>query len=358
MTTERNLDMPDPQRNDFPLLAEFTAALTSVSFGTWQELVDDYAHRAELAGECRRLADLAFRGRDAAAREHLHDILTVVYAYEFSQSAARNPDQDPQPILRDVTSVLENAMLDNEFRQVPEELLTGYPSGEKEYVRWLKALIQDHPASAHPMYAEHLTNAATVEDIRFLLAQETSLDPRFDDILAVMQFGATGAEKMEIAANYWDEMGNGEFADVHTTLFSQCLTSIGVDRGYIESNLLLAAKECGNISAGLALSRRHYLRAIGYYGVTEFLAPRRFRQLVTAWDRLGLPPEGKVYHDIHINVDAHHAAGWYKNVIGPVVERDPAAGREIALGTFVRLNTSAYYLDRVLEVCQKQPLPA
>ncbi len=349
--------MPDPQQNDFPLLAGFTAALTSEPFGKWQELVDDYTRRAELAGECRHLADLAFHGRDAAAREHLHDVLTVIYAYEFSQSAARNPDQDPQPVLRDVTSILENAMLEHEFRQVPEELLSGYPSGEKEYVRWLKALIQDHPASAHPMYSEHLANSATVEDIRLLLAQETSLDPRFDDILAIMQFGASGAEKMEIAANYWDEMGNGEFADVHTTLFSQCLGSVGVDADYIDSNLLPAAKECGNISAGLALSRRHYLRAIGYYGVTEFLAPRRFRQLVTAWDRLGLPPEGKVYHDIHINVDAHHAAGWYKNVIGPVVERDPAAGREVALGTIVRLNTSAHYLDRVLEVCLKQPLP-
>ncbi|MCQ6248637.1 iron-containing redox enzyme family protein [Streptomyces samsunensis] len=350
--------MPAPQQNHFPLLAGFTAALTSSAYAKWQQLVDDYAHRAELAGECRRLADLAFTGRDAAARAHLHEVLAVVYAHEFSQSAARNPDQDSQPVLCDVTSILENAMLEHEFGQIPEELLSGYPTGGKEYVRWLKALIQDHPASTHPMYAEHLPTVATAEDIRFLLAQETSLDPRFDDILAVMQLGATGAEKMEIAANYWDEMGNGEFADVHTTLFSQCLTSIGVDQDYVEQNLLPIAKECGNISAGLALSRRHYLRAIGYYGVTEFLAPRRFRQLVTAWDRLGLPPEGKIYHDIHINIDAHHAAGWYKNVIGPVVERDPAAGREVALGTFVRLNTSAQYLDRVLEVCLKQPQPA
>ncbi|WP_042372502.1 iron-containing redox enzyme family protein [Streptacidiphilus neutrinimicus] len=350
--------MPDPQQKAFPLLAGFTEALTSVTFEKWQELVDDYAHRAELAGECRRLADLAFHGRDAAARAHLHEVLAVVYAHEFSQSAARKPDQDLQPILRDVTSVLENAMLEHEFRQVPEESLGGYPTGEKEYVRWLKALIQDHPASAHPLYSEHLANSATVEDIRLLLAQETSLDPRFDDILAVMQLGATGAEKMEIASNYWDEMGDGAFADVHTTLFSQCLASVGVDQDYVESNLLPDSRECGNISAGLALSRRHYLRAIGYYGVTEFLAPRRFRQLVTAWDRLGLPPEGKIYHDIHIGVDAQHAAGWYKNVIGPVVERDPAAGREVALGTIVRLNTSARYLDRVLEVCLKQPVPA
>lgn len=350
--------MSEFQQSASPLLRNFVTALTSVSSEMWRDLSDDYSVRAELARECRELAGRAFRGGEAAAHEYLHDVLAEVYAYEFSQAAASSPDQDSQPAIKDVTSILENAMLENEFRQVPEEQLKDYPVDGKEYVRWLKAIIQSHPASSHPMYSRHLGTAASVEDIRFLLAQETSLDPRFDDILAVMQIGAQGAEKMEIAGNYWDEMGNGEFADVHTTLFSQCLHSIGVDEAYIEDNLLIEAKECGNISAAIALTRRHYLRAIGYFGVTEFLAPRRFRELVSAWDRLELPAAGKTYHDVHIGVDARHAAGWYKNVIGPVIERDPAAGREIALGTVVRLNTSQRYLDRVLAHCQTQLIEA
>ena len=45
MTTERNSDMPAPQQNHFPLLADFTAALTSPEYAKWQQLVDDYAHR-------------------------------------------------------------------------------------------------------------------------------------------------------------------------------------------------------------------------------------------------------------------------------------------------------------------------
>ncbi|WP_435613384.1 iron-containing redox enzyme family protein [Streptomyces sp. bgisy159] len=350
--------MSNFRRMALPLLQIFREAVKSPSSAIWQGLTENYSERAELTQECRELAHRAFRDGDPRSHEHLHDVLTDVYAYEFSQTAASSPDQDTQPVIRDVTSILENAMLENEFRQVPEAWLKGYPTGGKEYVRWLKALIQEHPASSHPMYSRHLAKSATTEDIRFLLAQETSLDPRFDDILAVMQVGTKGAEKMEIAANYWDEMGNGDFVEVHTTLFSQCLASIDVDQDYIDRNLLLEAKECGNISAAIALSRRNYQRAIGYYGVTEFLAPRRFRQLVTAWDRLGLPAEGKIYHDVHIGVDARHAAGWYKNVIGPVVERDPDAGREIALGTCVRLNSSQRYLDRVLEHCERQSAAA
>ncbi|GHA11451.1 hypothetical protein GCM10010329_37920 [Streptomyces spiroverticillatus] len=335
------------------MLSGFVEALNFPVPEIWRELTENFDERAALVRECRELAALAFEEKDAEAHARLHDVLTDVYAYEFSQAAAGSPDLDTQPVLKDVVGVLENAVLEDEFRQVPEEWLKDYPTDGKGYVRWLKAHIQNHPAASHPMYSTRLAEAP-VDDIRFLLAQETSLDPRFDDILAVMQLGARGAEKMEIANNYWDEMGNGNFSEVHTTLFSQCLDSIDVDATYIEENLLLEAKECGNISAAIALTRRHYLRAIGYFGVTEFLAPRRFRELVTAWDRLELPAVGKTYHDIHIGVDAKHAAGWYKNVIGPVIERDPDAGREIALGTFVRLNTSQRYLDRVLAHCENR----
>ncbi len=155
--------------------------------------------------------------------------------------------------------------------------------------------------------------------MRFLLAQETSLDPRFDDILALIQLGTAGSEKIEIAGNYWDEMGNGEATNMHGALFAKALEALDVDDRYISDSLLLEAKLCGNLSAALTLSRRHYFKAIGYFGVTEYLAPRRFRSLIAAWRRLELPAEGIRYHDLHVEVDAGHAIGWFKNIIEPAV---------------------------------------
>lgn len=119
-----------------------------------------------------------------------------------------------------------------------------------------------------------------------------------------MQMGRTGGEKMEIAANYWDEMGNGDAELVHTSLFSQALESIGADPAFIRDSFMLEAGICGNLSACLGLARRHYYKAVGYFGVTEYLAPRRFRCVVDTWRRLGLHEVGITYHDLHIGIDA------------------------------------------------------
>jgi hypothetical protein len=277
----------------------------------------------------------------------MHSILKAIYDREFDEPDVLKTDCETQPILRDIVAILEQSMLDDEIELV-QESVADYPTDGSEYVHWLKRLIFDHPASAHPFYHSYLPDHGTREDLRYLLAQETCLDPRFDDILALIQLGTKGETKMEMAANYWDEMGSGKTPEMHSALFVNALAELDVTDKYIEDNYLFEAKVCGNLSAALALARRHYYKAIGYFGVTEYLAPRRFRYLVAAWRRLGLSQKGSHYHELHVGVDARHAAGWFRNVIHPAVDRDPRVGRDIAIGALLRLNTSQRYLDALL----------
>lgn len=321
--------------------------LNSMGSDAWQAVNRDYELRARIAEECYALARRAHAADGSSAHQVVHDILTMIYQRDFSRPDTAESECETQPVLRDIAAIFEQAMLDYEVALVREGA-TGYPLDGKEYVLWLKRIIASHPASRHPFYRPYLQDEGTREDLRFLLAQETSLDPRFDDILALIQLGTAGSEKIEIAGNYWDEVGNGELTSMHGALFAKALAALDVDDQYIKDNLLLEAKLCGNLSAALTLSRRHYFKAIGYFGVTEYLAPRRFRSLILAWKRLGLPDEGIRYHDLHVEVDAGHAAGWFKNVIEPAIDRDPRVGRDIALGTLIRLNTSERYLDALL----------
>jgi hypothetical protein len=323
--------------------------LSSMGSSAWNVVNRDYMLRARIAGECHELIQRVNSTDGTKAHQTMHDILAVIYDRDFSHANISESECETQPVLRDIAAIFEKSMLDDEIALVRKEA-SDYPATGREFVQWLKQLISDHPASQHPYYHSYLPEHGTREDMRLLLAQETSLDPRFDDILALIQIGTQGREKMEIAANYWDEMGNGEHGSEHSALFARTLSAIDIDSRYIKDNLRLEAKLCGNLSAALALSRRHYYKAIGYFGVTEYLAPRRFKSLTQAWRRLELPFEGIRYHDIHIEIDAGHAVGWFRNVIEPTVDRDPNIGREIAIGTLVRLNTSARYLDGLLEV--------
>lgn len=321
--------------------------LNSMRSEVWQAVNRDYELRARIADECHVLARQAHGPGGVAAHQVVHDVLTAIYQRDFSHPATSESDCETQPVLRDIAAIFEQAMLDYEIALI-QDGAAGYPLDGKDYVAWLKRIVAGHPASRHPFYRPYLQEYGTRDDVRFLLAQETSLDPRFDDILALIQLGTGESEKIEIAANYWDEMGNGEATNMHGALFAKALAALEVDDRYIKDNLLLEAKLCGNLSAALSLSRRHYFKAIGYFGVTEYLAPRRFRSLILAWRRLGLPAEGVRYHDLHVEVDAGHAAGWFKNIIEPAIDRDPRVGRDIAIGTLIRLSTSERYLDALL----------
>jgi hypothetical protein len=312
----------------------------------WRVANRDPALRERIISDCYELLESVGSERVAEC-EILHDILNVIYDREFVSASFSLATCEVPPILRDVAYILEHALLEDEITQVTH-LVTEYPSKGNAYVHWLKRLISDHRASRHPYYHSFIENHSTREDLRYLLAQETCIDPRFDDILALMQLGARGGAKMELASNYWDEMGNGNMSDVHSVLFDEALNELEITQAYIKENYLFEAKLCGNISAALALRRQNYFMAIGYFGVTEYLVPRRFRNLISAWKRLKLPHKGMHYHDLHISIDAGHAAGWFKNVVQPAIDQDARVGRDIAIGALIRLNTSEKYLDAVL----------
>ncbi|AMG30760.1 iron-containing redox enzyme family protein [Grimontia hollisae] len=176
----------------------------------------------------------------------------------------------------------------------------------------------------------------------------------FDDCLALMQLGTAGVIKMEIAHNYWDEMGNGKSEEVHTTLFKHVLDELEVTPEYIQQTLSTLSKSSGNLSSGLCFDREQFYKAIGYFGVSEYLAPSRFKHILKGFKRLGLSDKSSIYHDLHVSVDARHSQGWFYNVLAPLANNNQAAATEMARGAIYRLNNSARYLDAALIFMKEQ----
>ena len=215
----------------------------------------------------------------------------------------------------------------------------------KEFIRLLTKQIVKHSSNHHDFYTEYVANLASTEDIKFYVAQECILDPRFDDIIAYLQIGCSSQQKMELAANYWDEMGNGDIDKMHTNMFSETIRAVGIDDNYMKNNLLWQSVESGNLSSIFALNKEYFYEAIGYFAVVEYMVPRRFKSVITGWKRCNLPEKGIAYHCLHLQVDALHAKGWMDNVIIPAFEKDMNLGRKILKGALLRLNSSQRYLN-------------
>lgn len=208
-----------------------------------------------------------------------------------------------------MASALLRGLFAQEEAYFDPKIIAEVPNQGKEFVVWLHHHIHSHRVFSHPIYDPFITKEATRKNLKYFFAQETTLDPKFDDCLALMQLGTAGVAKMEIANNYWDEMGNGKPHEVHTTLFKCVLEELDITPEYVAETLSTLSKSSGNLSAGVYFEREHFYKAIGYFGVSEYLAPSRFKKILVGFKRLGFSSRANIYHDLHITVDTGHAQG-------------------------------------------------
>jgi hypothetical protein len=284
---------------------------------------------------------------DSGVAHTVHDILSKIYQLHVTVSSPGHQTGEDSSILNTIRVVIERAFQKSEEERLDPHLLSEMPTDYATYKTWFFDMVHNHPAYNHPLYTEYLAQNGTAEDLRYLLVQESTIDAATDDFIALMQIGMVGRPKMEMASNYWDEMGNGKPEAVHSTLFQRALERFDISLTRSEVPLETEALVCGNLQLMLGLRRKHVHKGIGYFAVVEYMAPARFGKLMAAWDRLGLGRDGADYHLVHISVDQEHAEGWFENVVRPVIEEDPTIIPEITRGALYRLNTSCRYLDRI-----------
>ncbi|MGM1064423.1 iron-containing redox enzyme family protein [Saccharothrix sp. Mg75] len=274
--------------------------------------------------------------------------LLLARIYDLVMKIPDQPTAEGSLVINGILTALERATIAAEDSAVDWAVVDAAPTTPAEYLSWLKRSARGHRVFKHPYYMNFIRRHATAEHLRKYVIQESVVDGRFDDLLALMQVGTAGPAKMEIANNFWDEMGNGKPAEVHTTLFNQLYEVFDISQQELEDSLTATALLSGNLAVLLCRYRRFYPEAVGFLGMTEWLVPDRFVQVVGAWERLGLPEVGIVYHRLHITVDSQHAAGWFHNIVLPSAD-SAYMRRGIARGTLWRLNSSARYLDERLD---------
>jgi hypothetical protein len=183
--------------------------------------------------------------------------------------------------------------------------------------------------------------------VRFL-ALEGGPDAGFDDLVAACQVGLSGAPKMELATNYWDEMGNGDPDAVHTTLHDRLVAAVDMPRVPAEEQPVsaLARSAFGGL---LATNRWLQPEMLGALGLIELQAGPRCRLVLQALERCAMPEAAIPFYAVHAEVDPRHGKDWLDNAISPVVDEHPEWGERIVRGAHWRATVNAAFLDDVAE---------
>jgi hypothetical protein len=298
----------------------------------------------------------AFTGLHPGTGYEGQRLLAQIYRLHTTVGALAAAPLEDDPHIEHVRILLERHFLralDNAVESLmPEEI------PQDDFADWLELFIGSHEVARHPTYFAFLAHEASIDDIRFYLVQESAIDGNTDDFLAALQIGAPRQAKLEIAANYWDEMGEGSEEGLHSELFLSALRSFAVGPDETTAALTFEALVCGNLQTMLSLRRKYFYLGIGYFAATEQLVPERFKALKLGWERTGLPESAAQYHMLHIEVDSFHTERWYREVIRSVAAQGAAQRAEIVRGALHRIFTSQRYLDSLMAAFPSRQSPA
>jgi hypothetical protein len=283
---------------------------------------------------------------DHCSRSDFHRALLVLYkqhvqiapagrqAYQFHPFACRMMRELERPWEADV---LRRARASSPLA------LHDLPSDPKEFAQWYQLAAFNHALYEHDLYA-FLASDATRAQLEWFLKMECAGEAAFDDLVALAQVGTRGEVKMEMASNYWDEMGRGRAQAVHTHLFHQLIDDLRIsapDAGELPWEVLSGI----NLMIWSCIHRRNAFRAQGVLGAVELLAPQRCTRVVHGATRLGIRKKTVVYYGAHAIIDIGHAEGWLSHVIEAQAREFPDARLGIAEGLVARADASLDYFD-------------
>lgn len=239
----------------------------------------------------------------------------------------------------------EGEFVETERARVSDIAATA-PQEASAFVQWFEKLRKEGPGQGDPLF-DWLASHSTLADMRWFVAQEAAGEAGFEDLVAMAQVKLEGRPKLEMARNYWDEMGRGNARGMHGPMLSRLVERLAL-KCVIEGTVW-EALALSNLMIALAANRRYAYQAIGALGVIEMTAPERVARVNEGLKRLGLPAATRRYFQLHATLDIEHSKAWNQEVLHPLVGADPRSARPLAEGALMRLQSGARCFERYRE---------
>jgi len=306
-----------------------------------------------LGGNRRRGTDLALCERmstrlplgnnvsnHANRNEVLHRMLAASHAQRLNPALdCTNFDAD---LRREVSMRrVEREIVEAERRSVAQSVAKA-PTEAVAFVKWFESLKQDGPGQNDSLFP-WLAHTANHQQMCWFLTQELAGEAGFDDLVAMSQVKLPSRPKLEMARNYWDEMGQGNAAGMHGPMLGRLAGALKL---HDPGETVWEALALGNLMVALATDRHYAYHSVGALGVIELTAPGRAKLVNAGLKRLGVRGAARQYFALHASLDIRHSAAWNAEVLLPLVQDTPEVAPCIAEGALLRLRAGARCFER------------
>lgn len=270
----------------------------------------------------------------------MHRLLSVSHARRLA------PSLDTADFEGDLARDIDVRRVEREFVEAERQSIAGdlraVPSDPAHFVQWFQGLEQEGPGQ-HDALFPWLAESATREQMCWFLRQELAGEAGFDDLVALTQIKLPNRPKLEMARNYWDEMGQGHEGGMHGPMLGALADALLLDP---QQDTVWEALALSNLMVALATARHYAYQSIGALGVIELTAPGRSQLVNAGLKRLGIGGVARRYYALHATLDIRHSAAWNREVLQPLVESNPAIAPRIAEGALLRLRAGQRCFER------------
>jgi hypothetical protein len=258
------------------------------------------------------------------------------------------PSDDWQRVLdRDVRMQrLEGGFLEELRAEIRDEAAQA-PTDVEGFLEWFEGLKATGPGQGDPLFP-WLANEADADQLRWFFEQEAAGEAGFDDLVAMTQVKLPVRPKLELARNYWDEMGHGTEKGMHGPMLDALVETLQVKP--IIENTVAESLALANAMTAMAATRRYAWHSVGALGVIELTAPGRAALVAEGLKRVGLSAKEARYFTVHAVLDIKHSEDWNREAIRPAVAEDPRRATAMAEGALIRLKCG----ERCFEAYRKQ----
>lgn len=239
-------------------------------------------------------------------------------------------------------SILEGSFIE-QARKVVATRASAAPAEPKQFLDWFEALKKSGPGQNDPLFP-WLAEECSIEQMKWFLTQEVAGEAGFEDLTALTQLKLPVQPKLELARNYWDEMGRGNPKAMHGPLLAALSEHLKLSP--LPETTVTEALSLANTMAGLAANRRYAYHSVGALGVIEMTAPARSAATSAGLKRLGVRAGNRHYFALHAVLDVKHSMAWNTEAIKPLILQNPKFARAIAEGALMRLECGARCFER------------
>ena len=248
---------------------------------------------------------------------------------------------------RDIEDMAEMLREEGDFledqRRAVSARAAAAPTDPDGFTGWFEALKENGPGQGDPLFP-WLAESCSMDQMKWFLTQEVAGEAGFEDLTALTQVKLPVRPKLELARNYWDEMGRGSPKGMHGPLLETLAHRLGLQPS-VETTVWESLR-LANTMTGLAANRRYAYHSVGALGVIEMTAPNRAAAVAKGLKRLGVRSGDRHYFDLHSILDVKHSLAWNAEAIHPLVAADPRVAHAIAEGALMRLECGARCFER------------